>query len=90
MIVRLVTRYYPVKIAPCGDMTYMTPVTPFVRTRNVKLECGACMCTSHEARNPVIGVTIVLVLLEKILGVTRSVISGVIRFEAVDFGGVLS
>jgi hypothetical protein len=56
----------------------------------VEKECGAYMIAPHEARNPVIGVTIVLVSLEKILGVIRSVISGVIRFEAVDFGEVLS
>ncbi len=71
-------------------MTISTPMTPFARTRNVEKECGAYMIAPHEARNPVIGVTIVLVSLEKILGVIRSVISGVIRFEAVDFGEVLS
>ncbi len=70
MIVRRITPLITEKHAAGGDMTCITPMTPFARPRDVKTS-NVHVYPSHEARNPVTGVIQVIVSLKKVLGVIK-------------------
>lgn len=87
MILRRVTPLVTQIIAAGGYVTVVTPVTPSARLHDVKT-LSVCVYTPHKARNPVIGVTIVITLLKSSLGVIKSVISEVTSLGIGGFRGI--
>lgn len=90
MIVRLITRCYPVKMAERGYVTIVTRVTPSAPAHDATTFIERDVYPSHEARDPVTGVLIVIYLSKKLLGVINLVISEVTRLVEGDFREVLS